>query len=150
MERQLAGAQRSSSGPPQTSAAQRTEIADPRAFVDGIYDEVKRRLVEEAPHLLEVVKVKPELRVQVKRERIEAKDDTLFGRLAVLVAEGFFDEGATGNAAFNELERRGRGSAKPNVYRECDKLAALGFLTKEANGYKAVQGMKVHIDEAAA
>ena len=75
-------------------------------------------------------------------------DDTLTGRLAGLIAEGYFDDGATASSAHTELQRRGRGSAKPNVYRECDKLAAMGFLTKESNGYKSVEGMKVNMVEA--
>jgi hypothetical protein len=33
----------------------------------------------------------------------------------------------------------------PNVYRETDKLANEGFLTKEDGGYVAVEGMKVNI-----
>jgi hypothetical protein len=34
------------------------------------------------------------------------------------------------------------------VYRELDKLAELGFLTKEDGGYQAVAGMKVRIIES--
>ena len=36
-----------------------------------------------------------------------------------------------GHAAFQEPQRRGLSSAKPNVYREADRLAELGFLTVE-------------------
>jgi len=69
--------------------------------------------------------------------------------LAILISEGFFADVTSANTAFNELVRRGKGSAKPNVYKECDKLATLGFLTKEDGGYKAVTGMKVNIVKAA-
>jgi hypothetical protein len=37
---------------------------------------------------------------------------------------------------------------KPNVYKECDALTELGFLTKEDGGYQAVPGMKISITEA--
>jgi Fe2+ or Zn2+ uptake regulation protein len=52
------------------------------------------------------------------------------------------------NAAYEELKRLGRRVAKPGVYRECDKLAELGFLTREADGYQAVEGMKIRTVEA--
>jgi hypothetical protein len=41
---------------------------------------------------------------------------------------------------FVELQRRGQSTAKPNVYRELDKLALHGFLTKEDGGYRVVAG----------
>lgn len=70
--------------------------------------------------------------------------------LAVLISEGFFDSGATGNATFEELKRRGKSIAKSSVYGAADQLAEKGFLTKEASGgYKAVAGMKVNILDAA-
>jgi len=91
---------------------------------------------------------KPVIDVTVRKYVIEADDSTLRGRLAVLISQGFFDSGQTGNSAFNELQRRGAGSAKPNVYRELDKLAQLGFVTKEPNGgYLSVPGMKVNVKE---
>lgn len=67
---------------------------------------------------------------------------------AALISQNFFDSGATGNSTFNELKRRGFSTAKPNVYRELDKLAELGFVTKEGlEGYKSVPGMKVNVKE---
>jgi hypothetical protein len=115
-----------------------------------LYEEIKARLLEELPRepgVLKILATRPELRVEIERPVIEASGDTLFGRLAQLVAEGFFDEARAGNAAFQELKRRGFATAKPNVYREADKLAAKGFLTKEGDGYKAVPGMKVNVVE---
>ena len=68
-------------------------------------------------------------------------------RCALLISEGFFDETATASKAFSELQRRGIGSAKPNVYKACDDLTTKGFLTKEKDGYRTVEGMKVRIVE---
>jgi hypothetical protein len=115
-----------------------------------LYDEIKARLLEELPEdprVLKILATRPELQVEITKAVIEASGETLFGRLAQLIAEGFFDEPRAGNAAFQELKRRGFATAKPNVYREADKLAAKGFLTKEGDGYKAVPGMKVNIIE---
>ena len=62
-----------------------------------------------------------------------------------MISQHWFDEPKVGNAAYNELQRKGFATAKPNVYRELDALAALGFLTKEPDGFLAVKDMKVNI-----
>lgn len=91
---------------------------------------------------------KPVIDVTVRKYVIEADDSTLKGKLAVLISEGFFDETRTGNSAFDELKRRGFSTAKPNVYKELDKLAAMGFVSKPAGGgYQTVPGMKVNVKE---
>lgn len=61
--------------------------------------------------------------------------------IAFLTKRG--EDPATGNAAWKELDKRGTGSAKPNVYRELDKLTEMGFLVKVDGGYQSVPGMKV-------
>lgn len=120
--------------------------SQPALDMDAIYTEVKRRAAAD-PGVLALLRSQPEIEVTVTRSRIQMTDDTLQGRLAGLIAGGFFDDGTTASAAHTELQRLGRGSAKPNVYRECDKLAALGFLTKEPNGYRSVPGMKINVVE---
>jgi len=111
-----------------------------------IYDYVRAR-AEKDPGILDLLARRPELRVTVERPVVEANSKTLRGALAVLISERFFDTPKNGNTAFNELKRRGKGTAKPNVYRELDELAEMGFVTKEETGYQAVPGMKVHIIE---
>jgi hypothetical protein len=118
---------------------------------DAIVAKVLERL-KASPEFaaLQISAEKPELSVTVQRKVIDVDGSTLRGRLAQMVAEGWFNDPMTGNAAYNELQRRGFGTAKPNVYRELDKLAEWGFLTKESSGgYQAVQGMKVNIREVA-
>ncbi len=114
---------------------------------EALYQRFKARLLKEAPALLRVLAERPELEVAVEKAVIEADGKTLKGRLALLIADGFFGEPRAGNAAYLELQRRGFSTAKPNVYREADKLAELGFLTKEEGGYRAVPGMKVNVVE---
>ena len=118
------------------------EIRGP--VMDAVYAEVKRR-AEADPGILALLRKHPEIELTVVREKIAMTEETLSGRLAGLIAAGFFDGGATASAAHTELQRLGRGSAKPNVYRECDKLSAMGFLTRESNGYKSVEDMKVNV-----
>ena len=96
---------------------------------------------------LSVLAAGRDLSVLVKREVVSLTDQTLRGKLAVLMCEGFFDEARNGNTAFNELNRRGVKTAKPNVYRELDALAELGFATKEPAGYQRVPGIKITKNE---
>jgi len=134
------GAPRSSPGAP--------ELSPGRIF--GAREEIYRYVIDRAtkdPRVLAVLANRPELRVTVERQTIEADGGTLRGALAVLITKKFFDSPQNANTAFNELKRLGRRVAKPGVYRELDKLAELGFVTKEDAGYQAVPGMKVHIVE---
>jgi hypothetical protein len=103
-----------------------------------LYKRLLARLLK-APPLLKLNVAKPEIEVHRKREVIEVSHSNLKGRLAGMIAEGFFDSPTTGSAAYVELrERRGFSTSKPNVYRELDLFAEMGFVTKEEGGYKAV------------
>lgn len=113
---------------------------------EQLYQRVLARLLQE-PAVLRLAVSKPELQVETTREVINADAKTLRGRLALLLSKGYFDDPKAGNAAYNELQRLGFSTAKPNVYRECDKLAEMGFLTKESSGYQAAPGMKVNVVE---
>lgn len=112
---------------------------------EELYQRFKQRLIADAPALLKVLTTRAELEIRVDRPILEIDGTTLKGRLALLIAEGWFAEAKAGNAAFKELARRGINAGKPNVYRELDKLAELGFVTKEADGYKAVPDAKITV-----
>lgn len=114
--------------------------------MDAIIAEIKRRAAKE-PEIIALLTKKPKIVVSIERPTIELTDGTLAGRCAELIAEAFFDEGRTASAAWSELQRRGFSTAKPNVYKACDTLTTQGFLTKEKEGYRAVEGMKVRIVE---
>jgi len=89
-----------------------------------------------------------EVEVRKRREVIKMDADTLPGRIAVLLHEGFFDDAPKGaTVVWKEVQRRGFTGAN-NVQRELVKLAEKGFLTRESGeGFKAVVGMKVNIIE---
>jgi hypothetical protein len=132
--------------------AAQTSAAPPLPDVDAIAARVLELLQAsgEIP-ALNVSVDRPEITVTVARKLIDLDGSTLKGRLARMVAEGWFDEAKTGNSAYNELQRCGFATAKPNVYRELDALAKLGFITKETSGgYLAVAGMKVNLRETEA
>lgn len=118
----------------------------PAAFdEEALYQRFKARLVREAPSLLRVIATAPEIEIKEAREVVEIDGRSVRGGIAKLIARGFFDEPRTGNTVFNELKRVGVSVAKPNAYRECDKLTTMGFLTKEEGGYRVVQDMKANI-----
>lgn len=148
LRREIAELRKPAGQPSRTATEDRVFSLAETLDNEALYQAIKDRLAKEAPAILQVLAIKPELVVKIERRTIEVTDETLFGRLAGLVAEGFFEEPRTGSAAYTELRRRNFPTAKPNVYRECDKIATMGFLTKEAGGYQAVEGMKVRIVES--
>lgn len=115
---------------------------------NGFYAAFKRRLLAD-PQVLDVLAERPEIEVRLIRPTVQLDGGTLRGKLALLISEGWFESPRNGNAAYSELRgRRGFPTAKPNVYRELDKLTEMGFLVKEAGGYQAVEGMKCRIVES--
>ena len=120
-----------------------TECSD----LEEIWQFVKRRALED-PEILSILAARPELRVTVTRPILEADGNTLRGRLALLIHKGFFKEPVNASRAYDELVRTWRNVGKPNVYKECDALTELGFLTKEESGYQTVPGMKMTVTEA--
>ncbi|MBZ5522232.1 MAG: hypothetical protein LAP21_08320 [Acidobacteriia bacterium] len=110
-----------------------------------LFNGLLSRLLQSPGLLLEISALQPEIVVQTRKQVIEIAGDTLRGRLARLIAENFFDAGANGQRAFDECKRRGWSTAKPNVYRELDKLAEMGFLLKEPQGYTKSPAAKVTV-----
>lgn len=110
-----------------------------------IYQYVRDRVLGD-PGILEILASKPELRVTVERRTLQVDGDTLRGHIALLIKAGFFAEPANANRVFKELQRRGAKVSIPNVYRECDALAQLGFLFKETAGYQAVDTNGVSVE----
>ncbi len=131
--------------------------AAPPADIEFIYEQVKARLAREAPAMLRVLAVKPEIEVRLERVQLDARGDSLRGRVARLIAEGFYERGQSAPGTQKELGRRGADPGPANTYKELDALAVLGFLTIEQGKddrsrprkeYRAVEGMKVNIVEA--
>lgn len=103
---------------------------------EAMYAYIKDRASQD-PELLRLLVTQPQIEFTVQRPVIELDTSTLRGRIAGLITEGYFDEPRNGNTVYNELrERRKFPTAKPNVYRECDKLCEMGFLTFEGTGYQ--------------
>jgi hypothetical protein len=117
---------------------------------DSLYQSIKQRILAE-PAVLRALAQKPEIRVEVERPTIEAKPDSLQGRLALLIADGFFDAGVSGYAVQKEWARFAFNVSPGSLYPALEALTQLGFLEiedpggKKAKLYKAVDGMKVNV-----
>jgi len=118
--------------------------------LDYIYGYVKSRAAVD-PGILEILTHRPEIRVKVERQVIRANGNTLDGRVALLVHEGFFDKPKTRVDVGNELRRRGVIEKNANLKVLSPRLSSLaekGFLTIEGDAYKSVQEMKAQIAKA--
>lgn len=120
-------------------------------IVNQLYQVIKERLARECPPLLSVTKLVPEIEVSVKRDKIKMDTTTAQGRIALLIAEGIFDRGQRQKEVIDALNERGLATAQSSVSEALKNLVTLGFLTPtDGSGrYRSVQGMKVHILEAA-
>lgn len=128
---------------PAAAAGESAALGVPVDNVD-LYMQIRSRLLKD-PKVLQVLAQQPTIEIRETLATVELDGNSLRGRLALLISKGFFNEPHTANAAFDELKRRGFRTAKPNVYRECDKLAELGYLTKEEGGYQAVPDMSFKV-----
>ena len=113
---------------------------------DRLYADFKARLLKE-PAVLAILARKPEIEVSLTREKIAFDGKSLAGRVAVLIANNFFDQPRRHNQIFKELNRTGAGVNAGNLSTELKRLKALGFLTEENGDYRAVEGMKVNVKE---
>jgi len=109
-----------------------------------------REQITRDPALMNLTKSVPQLDVTARRYTVTADDSTLLGRMAILLSEGFFDSPKGNQDVVTELGRRGKQTMAPRVSEAFAKLAEMGFLTKESDGYLAVKGMKVRVREVEA
>ena len=116
---------------------------------EALYQAFKARLSKDAPALLQVLALKPQLVIEIKREKVTADGASWLGRVAQLIADGFFDSPKPSSVVYREAMRRGATGVAPRADEACKKLQAMGFLTREEDGFLAVKGMKVNVVEAA-
>lgn len=107
---------------------------------------------EEVAMSLEVKR--PVIDVTKRRYVIEANDEDQFGRLALLLSEGFFDSPKKGEHINKEFIVRGwaaqAGRPSPKNL-DMAKLAEYGFIRIVGQGsYQSVPGMKVNVKEVEA
>jgi hypothetical protein len=129
---------------PDPAAAIRVKASKSPEFVGGNNDEVAMSLEAK----------KPVIDVTKRRYVIEANDEELLGRLALLISEGFFDSPKKTEHINEEFRARGwaaqMGRPQPKNL-EMAKLAEYGFIRVVGVGsYQSVPGMKVNVKEVEA
>ena len=113
---------------------------------EALYQEFRARFIEDAkmdPVLLNLLLVQPEIIVEYER-RVETIDgSSLRGRVARLVAQGFFGEPRTNSAVDKELGRTGTRPNSGNLSTTLAGLVVAGFLVRSDEGVVAAPGVKV-------
>lgn len=119
------------------------------ADMDALYAEFRRRAIAD-PVVLKVLAEKPVLEVTIEHKVVTIDGQSLKGRIARLIASGFYDEGVTQGGTRSELARTGPDVNSGNLSRAMTELQRDGFLTFESgNKYRAVADMKVNVRRAA-
>jgi hypothetical protein len=118
---------------------------------ESLYQAIKKRLIDELPRdpaVLRIVTMKPELRVEVERQIVTADGRSLRGRIARLIADGFFGQSRTSANVLDELLRRG--ADRPSnieLGNEMKALTEMGFFTRDNKWYTLVPDMAVNVVE---
>jgi hypothetical protein len=120
---------------------------NPGSDQNALYQSILARLLRE-PKILALQLPRPEIQIKETREVIEVDGKTLRGRLALLLATGFFDQPTTSGVIQVELAKRGFKTAAPNISKELAELAVMGFLTKDNKWWRAVEEMKANVVRA--
>ena len=109
------------------------------------------RQIREHPEVIALIAQRPEIRLTLERPKLDWSANSLQGRLALLVSQGFFASPKGHGAILAECKRRQWVDQKSKggaiLYNPLEKLAEMGFLTVESEGYQAVSGMKLTVHE---
>lgn len=111
---------------------------------DALYETFRTRALRD-PVLLQVLVSRPEIEVKVERRTIQTDGSTMKGRVARLLAEGFYDDGSTNSATRQELRRTGPDVNNAALGKVLSDFHHMGFFTLDGDKFRAVPGMKVNI-----
>lgn len=114
---------------------------------EAIFRAFKNRMLDELrvdPVFVRLLAIAPELEVEVAARVVTLDASTLKGRVARLLASGWFDGSQTTYAVRKELSRTGPdpggGGNLANVLKEFQRD---GFLLAESDGWRKAPGIKV-------
>lgn len=129
-------------------------IADPykapaAADVDFevLYQKVKRRLLNDLqvdPIFVKLLATQPEIMVEIEPRIVTIDGSSLKGRVARLMAAGWFKEARKSGAVRSELTRTGNDPGSGGRLSEAlSEYVIQGFLTREGEAYMLAPGVKV-------
>lgn len=114
---------------------------------EQLYRKIKNRLTDELrvdPTLLKLLTLQPEIVVECEPRVVILEGTSLKGRVASMIACGWFESKRTTGGVRVELTRTGKDPGGGGTL--SDQLKALqsdGFLTNESGGWIAAPGVKV-------
>ena len=117
--------------------------------LEHVYAYVKKRAATDG-EVLAILAERPQITVKTQRPVITVEaNGSLWGGICQLTAEGFFKTAQPAKIATDEAIRRGWCANKTPVMRietHLEKLAKMGFLYRETDGYRIVEGVKINLE----
>lgn len=114
---------------------------------EAMYQRFRARFIDDAkmdPVLLNLIMVQPEIIVEYERRSETLDGSSLRGRIAKLIAGGFFDDPKTNGNTVTELRRIGTEPNSGNVSRAIADLISSGFLTRVGSDkFQRAPGVKI-------
>lgn len=115
--------------------------------LEAIYQQIKRRLLDDCridPILLQLVTQRPEMVVDVEPRIVQIDGATMKGRVARLLAAGWFQEPRATAAVRQELQRTGNDpGGGGSLAGKLGELREEGFLVRDGERWSAAPGLKV-------
>lgn len=115
--------------------------------LEAIYRAIKNRLIDDLridPVLVQLLAARPEIELLIEPRIVQLEASSLKGRVARLVAAGWFAEGRATSAVRRELARTG---ADPggggSLSQKLAELQREGFLTSEGERWTVAAGIKI-------
>lgn len=138
---------------PNSRVSKADQSTEPRAGVSmsdaeaNLYAKFKNRLLEEL-HVdqvfLHLLATRPEIQIDIERRVVELKETELRGRVAKLIAKGFFAEPQKPGAVRSRLEATGTQINASRLSEALGSLVKFGFLERSGGDtYVSVPGFKV-------
>lgn len=116
-------------------------------LLERVYQQFRNRMIDDLradPVFVELLAARPEIEVLIEPRRIQIEASTTRGRVARLMASGWFKTTRATGAVRTELARTGPDPGGGGTL--SDILAAYvkdGFLVREGTGYQAAPDLKV-------
>jgi hypothetical protein len=112
-----------------------------------LYQKIKRRLLDDLkvdPVFVKLLATQPEIMVEIEPRVVEMEGSSLKGRIARLMAAGFFKDSKKSGTVRGELARTGSDPGSGGRLSEAlSEYVLQGFLTREGDGYTLAPGVKV-------
>lgn len=115
--------------------------------LERLYQYIKNRIIDECridPILLELLTTRPEIIVSVEPRLVELRGDNLKGRVARLMAAGWFGQQRATSSVRQELARTGSDPVGGGTLSDVlGNFVKDGFLIRVGGGYAFAPGVKV-------